>query len=92
MNVLYFGSEMLKSIGIIEVARDVVAPIGKLVPLGLIDWSSRKLFDIGCNLGAEKLVVAFTDRHADDRKILREKFEGLQIVEGREEFSLCEVS
>ena len=76
LDVFDFCSQMLERVGIIEVAGEVIAALGEVVPLGLIDRTSRKLLYVRGDLGSKKLVVAVAHCHTDDGEVLGQKFEG----------------
>ena len=92
LDFLYLRAEMLEGFWIVEVSGEVIAPLGKVVPLGGIDRTGRKLLDVRGDLRAEKLVIAVAHRHADHGEILRQKLEGFEIVERRQELAFRQVA
>jgi hypothetical protein len=51
-----------------------------------------ELFDVGGHLGAEALVIAGGDGHADDGEALGEESEAAEVEKGGDEFAFGEVA
>ena len=86
------GRKVFESLGIVEVARDVIAAPGEVFPVLVIHRAGGELLDVGGDFRAVQLIVAVAHGHADDGEVFRHELEGLEIVKGREEFAFGQVA
>ena len=84
--------EMLECLDRLEIALNVIAAIGKVVPFLVVDRPGCELLDVFGNRLPIHLVVAVRSRDTDDGKIGRKQLQGLEIVKSRQELSFGEVA
>jgi hypothetical protein len=59
LNLGDFEAEVIEGIWAVEIARQVVASFGKIIPLIIIDIPGGELLDVRCDLFAILIIIAF---------------------------------
>ena len=77
---------------VVEVPLQIVAALAEILPLGVLDRARRKLLDVRRGFRAVALIITIGHGHADDRKILGEQAEDLEVVKRGEQLSLREIA
>ena len=92
LNLGDFEAEVIAGIWAVEIARQVIASFGKIIPLRIVDIAGGELLDVRRDLFAILIIIAFGDSHADEGKVFWEEFEGFKIIKRGHELALGEVA